>query len=58
MKNTSYFLRFNKVLNKKTDTVSRMNLHNDKINRRIKLKEVTRHTYCDDLDTTANDDTQ
>ena len=32
--------------------------HNNQNNRRIKVKEVMRHTYCDEFDNTVNDDIQ
>ena len=55
------FLRLNTMLNKKNGCSESHDLsikHNNKTNRRIKIKEVMRHTYCDEFDNTVNDDIQ
>ena len=60
MKNKRHFLlRLNIMLNKKNEYSESHDLsikHNIKTNRRIKVKEVMRHTYCDKFDNTVNDD--
>ena len=49
------------MLNKKNGRSESHDLsikHNNKINRRIKVKEVTRLTYCDEFDNTVNNSIQ
>ena len=62
MKNIRHiFLRLNKVLNKKDRRSESHNLsikHNKHNNRMIKVKEVMRHTYCDEFDNTITEDIQ
>ena len=56
-----FFLRLNKMLNKKNGCSESHELlikHNNKTNRRIKVKEFMLHTYCDEFDNTVNDDIQ
>jgi len=56
-KYTSYFLRYNKVLNKKNRCDEPRNFlikHNKQNNIMIKSKEVSRRTYCDEFDNTVN----
>ena len=58
-KYTSYFLRYNKVLNKKNGCSVPRNFsikHNKQNNRMIKEKGVSRRTYYDEFDNTVNDD--
>ena len=58
---TSFFLRLNKMLNKKNGWNESHDLsikRNNNTNRRIKVKVVMRHTYCDEFDNIVNDDIQ
>ena len=58
-KYTTFFFRLNKVLNKKKRCSESHDLsikHNKQNNRMIKVKEVIRHTYCDEFDNTVNGD--
>ena len=55
------FLRMNKMWNKKNRYSKLYDLlikHNIYTNRRIKVKEVMCHTYCDEFDNIVNDDIQ
>ena len=54
-------LRLDKVLNNKNRCSGSHNLsikHNKHNKRMINVKEVIRHTYCDEFDNTINNDIQ
>ena len=60
-KYSSYFVCYNKVLNKKNGCSVPRNFsinHNKQNNRMIKAKEVSRRTFYNEFDNTVNDDIQ